>query len=799
MTTLDEMIKKYGIDLKTQYGGNLLHLFAQHNAAELLNELIDKGLDKNAKDEQGHTPLHIAAISNSVEAINALIDKGADKEALDEYKRSPLYLASSEYYKPHSLTNKEIDIEFKGVSGYTPLALSRYTPTAAIKALLDKGADGSHAIYYVVDNGKYSVITIFIKAGIIPSNSAKNYIQHEEYFGIKNLMLIINEAFRQNDYKSLVNIYKNNHYSTTLLSSDVGKLFYNNYYNVAAFNSDKTIKLNKEIERGIESVKANILNDFIKSIFDDAEIKLINAFFVKKLPIQRVFQNQELFNIISRFLPLSQQYDLTNPHNQEPLNKEFSESKKASFYKTLSLTSIQTNQKSALEAIFEEKNVQKLNVDLKQVKKAIIKDVMDTILDLGKQNYKIQAFYLDEGKDALIELLYMQFSVKYLKINIIYKSTKYAKYGNFIFSPENNESSSLTVKIYKNNQGYRLIKTEIGQKIITETHSELGKRSLLEAQLESNEAKKAKTMDQALQLSGDEANSELDELNSSGNLLRSNLIGSFPMQIPTSLQTPLNQLTGSNFIQNDQKLSILMPCINFLGTKEKAHDSSSSQDFSSGSPINKIAIGAFAVKETLESLPVVTSFLNIYDIDTSWIRGSGIDVYAHFLASYAGSLILLGEIDPAKAIFSNTLYQAKQEIREDLYKNYQQAEDKSIDNPIEFIDKCGSYIMDQTLVSFANSNLDFLAMASSAQNGAIAGIECYNLYNSQPLTNNDDSNLSQVAKLLVYPTMILSSFDSMDFSTNFNAMESYKQGISTLSSIVMADQLVGVLSHIIED
>ncbi|MGB4191729.1 MAG: ankyrin repeat domain-containing protein, partial [Rickettsiales bacterium] len=364
MTTLDEMIKKYGIDLKTQYGGNLLHLFAQHNAAELLNELIDKGLDKNAKDEQGHTPLHIAAISNSVEAINALIDKGADKEALDEYKRSPLYLASSEYYKPHSLTNKEIDIEFKGVSGYTPLALSRYTPTAAIKALLDKGADGSHAIYYVVDNGKYSVITIFIKAGIIPSNSAKNYIQHEEYFGIKNLMLIINEAFRQNDYKSLVNIYKNNHYSTTLLSSDVGKLFYNNYYNVAAFNSDKTIKLNKEIERGIESVKANILNDFIKSIFDDAEIKLINAFFVKKLPIQRVFQNQELFNIISRFLPLSQQYDLTNPHNQEPLNKEFSESKKASFYKTLSLTSIQTNQKSALEAIFEEKNVQKLNVDL---------------------------------------------------------------------------------------------------------------------------------------------------------------------------------------------------------------------------------------------------------------------------------------------------------------------------------------------------------------------------------------------------------------------------------------------------
>lgn len=610
--------------------------------------------------------------------------------------------------------------------------------------------------------------------------------------------MIIN-LYRQNDYKSLVNIYKNNHYSTTLLSSDVGKLFYNNYYNVAAFNSDKTIKLNKEIERGIESVKANILNDFIKSIFDDAEIKLINAFFVKKLPIQRVFQNQELFNIISRFLPLSQQYDLTNPHNQEPLNKEFSESKKASFYKTLSLTSIQTNQKSALEAIFEEKNVQKLNVDLKQVKKAIIKDVMDTILDLGKQNYKIQAFYLDEGEDALIELLYMQFSVKYLKINIIYKSTKYAKYGNFIFSPENNESSSLTVKIYKNNQGYRLIKTEIGQKIITETHSELGKRSLLEAQLESNEAKKAKTMDQALQLSGDEANSELDELNSSGNLLRSNLIGSFPMQIPTSLQTPLNQLTGSNFIQNDQKLSILIPCINFLGTKEKAHDSSSSQDFSSGSPINKIAIGAFAVKETLESLPVVTSFLNIYDIDTSWIRGSGIDVYAHFLASYAGSLILLGEIDPAKAIFSNTLYQAKQEIREDLYKNYQQAEDKSIDNPIEFIDKCGSYIMDQTLVSFANSNLDFLAMASSAQNGAIAGIECYNLYNSQPLTNNDDSNLSQVAKLLVYPTMILSSFDSMDFSTNFNAMESYKQGISTLSSIVMADQLVGVLSHIIED
>lgn len=203
MTTLDEMIKKYGIDLKTQYEGNLLHIFAQHNAAELLNELIDKGLDKNAKDENGHTPLHIAAISNSAEAINALIDKGADKEALDGYKRSPLGLACDGFYrKPPSLINKEADIAFKSISGYTPLALNR-SPTAAIEALLDKGADGSRVISNVVYNSKYLLVPIFIKAGIIPPNSAGNYIQHEEYFGIKNLMLIINEAFRQNDYKSL--------------------------------------------------------------------------------------------------------------------------------------------------------------------------------------------------------------------------------------------------------------------------------------------------------------------------------------------------------------------------------------------------------------------------------------------------------------------------------------------------------------------------------------------------------------------------------------------------------------------
>lgn len=155
----------------------------------------------------------------------------------------------------------------------------------------------------------------------------------------------------------------------------------------------------------------------------------------------------------------------------------------------------------------------------------------------------------------------------------------------------------------------------------------------------------------------------------------------------------------------------------------------------------------------------------------------------------------LGAIDPsASATYSSILYQTKQEIRNNLRESYHQAENKSTNNLAQFIHQCGDYMLEQSLASFANSNSYYnLAAISTAQNAVMAGIECYNLYNSHASAKHNDSYLDQIAKSYLYPSAILSSFNSMDFSNNFNAMQSFKQGISTLASIVMADQLMGML------
>lgn len=58
----------------------LLHWAARLGYTDVVDALIDGGVDIEAEDEEGWTPLHWA---DSREIVNALIDKGADIEATD--------------------------------------------------------------------------------------------------------------------------------------------------------------------------------------------------------------------------------------------------------------------------------------------------------------------------------------------------------------------------------------------------------------------------------------------------------------------------------------------------------------------------------------------------------------------------------------------------------------------------------------------------------------------------------------------------------------------------------------------
>ncbi|MCR5257463.1 MAG: ankyrin repeat domain-containing protein, partial [Desulfovibrio sp.] len=62
-------------------GETALHHAASRGSTTMLEILLDKGVDVNAKDKHGITPIHLAAQNDSSDAVKLLLERGADINA----------------------------------------------------------------------------------------------------------------------------------------------------------------------------------------------------------------------------------------------------------------------------------------------------------------------------------------------------------------------------------------------------------------------------------------------------------------------------------------------------------------------------------------------------------------------------------------------------------------------------------------------------------------------------------------------------------------------------------------------
>jgi len=70
-----------------------LHLAASEGDVELVKELLEQGLNVNARDMHGLTPLHVAALKGHTEVAKVLLEHGADVNAREEcFENTPLHL-----------------------------------------------------------------------------------------------------------------------------------------------------------------------------------------------------------------------------------------------------------------------------------------------------------------------------------------------------------------------------------------------------------------------------------------------------------------------------------------------------------------------------------------------------------------------------------------------------------------------------------------------------------------------------------------------------------------------------------
>ncbi len=101
-----------------------LHAAASGGAAGVVELLIAKGADVNAKDHRGRTPLHNAAAMPITGTFELLIANGADVNAKDESGETPLHVALWPFPQPDMirlLLEHGADPNAEGPHGQAPL------------------------------------------------------------------------------------------------------------------------------------------------------------------------------------------------------------------------------------------------------------------------------------------------------------------------------------------------------------------------------------------------------------------------------------------------------------------------------------------------------------------------------------------------------------------------------------------------------------------------------------------------------------------------------------------------------
>lgn len=125
-----------------KYGFRPIHLIDMYFEAEILDLLLARGADVNARNDEGVTILHIIT---DADAVPILIAKGADREARDKRGWTPLLTMAQERDREdviEALLRAGADPNARGPKGETALAFARRRGEKGVARLLRKA--GAH-------------------------------------------------------------------------------------------------------------------------------------------------------------------------------------------------------------------------------------------------------------------------------------------------------------------------------------------------------------------------------------------------------------------------------------------------------------------------------------------------------------------------------------------------------------------------------------------------------------------------------------------------------------------------------
>jgi ankyrin repeat protein len=175
-----QLLLEKGADIEAKdikYGRTPL-LWAGWGRKTVFQLLLEKGANIEAKNNNGQTLLLLAALHGHKAVVQLLLEKGADIEAKDTlYGQTSLLLAAEIGYKAivQLLLEKGADIEAKDTKyGQTPLLWAAENGhQAVIQLLLEKGANieakdteyGQTPLLWATENGHQAVVQLLLEKG----------------------------------------------------------------------------------------------------------------------------------------------------------------------------------------------------------------------------------------------------------------------------------------------------------------------------------------------------------------------------------------------------------------------------------------------------------------------------------------------------------------------------------------------------------------------------------------------------------------------------------------------------------
>jgi len=220
-----------------------------------------------------------------------------------------------------------------------------------------------------------------------------------------------------------------------------------------------------------------------------------------------------------------------------------------------------------------------------------------------------------------------------------------------------------------------------------------------------------------------------------------------------------------------------------------------------------IMLASFTIKEAIESAPMIKYFLeeilHLPSIELpELLNNNYLWIGMHCVVCNIGMYSMLGRVDPVSPLMLSSSYANRILTYEYLFEQRQErlqnTEDKSINNPLEFIEKCGPDIVSQVALVVMNNGLYIAPTIYDVTiSVTVGGMQCYQQYKQagNPIPTKEQS-ITQVIAPYVADTVVAASTvyalhknNPLDTASMFGQLMAIKQGFVVMSSVVMTDYI----------